>query len=294
MRTTPNAPLLPICAENAPQKEKILRPECGADTQSFLSAVYKSGTQAKKRQADAPQYGRSMIEMLGVLAIIGVLSVGGIAGYSKAMQKYRVNKTIDQITQISNGIHTLYTARNNYEGLDIRLLAKAKIIPQELIDYSEETVQVTQSLEEYNATHPMPPQDDFDALFARLKWQMSSCTGNPATCTTTTTTQTFHGTNPFGGRVLLSVDGDGKAFSINYLGLPEDACIDVLTQDWGGASAGLIAAGVDSAVSSTYGCSGDKGSHVCADQLPVTVQKAMNLCATMNDSQSKGVILKFK
>ena len=31
--------------------------------------------------------GRSMIEMLGVLAIIGVLSVGGIAGYSKAMNK---------------------------------------------------------------------------------------------------------------------------------------------------------------------------------------------------------------
>ncbi|MBS6473139.1 MAG: hypothetical protein KH347_02690 [Acetobacter sp.] len=29
--------------------------------------------------------GRSMIEMLGVLAIIGVLSVGGIAGYSQAM-----------------------------------------------------------------------------------------------------------------------------------------------------------------------------------------------------------------
>ena len=27
------------------------------------------------------QSGRSMIEMLGVLAIIGVLSVGGIAGY---------------------------------------------------------------------------------------------------------------------------------------------------------------------------------------------------------------------
>ena len=38
--------------------------------------------------------GRSMIEMLGVLAIIGVLSVGGIAGYSKAMMKYRINKKI--------------------------------------------------------------------------------------------------------------------------------------------------------------------------------------------------------
>ena len=43
------------------------------------------------------QKGRSMIEMLGVLAIIGVLSVGGIAGYSKAMMKYRINKTIEQI-----------------------------------------------------------------------------------------------------------------------------------------------------------------------------------------------------
>ena len=35
---------------------------------------------------------RSMVEMLGVLAIIGVLSVGAIAGYSKAMMKYKLNK----------------------------------------------------------------------------------------------------------------------------------------------------------------------------------------------------------
>ena len=39
--------------------------------------------------------GRNMIEMLGVLAIIGVLSVGGIAGYSKAMYRLKMNKTID-------------------------------------------------------------------------------------------------------------------------------------------------------------------------------------------------------
>ena len=37
------------------------------------------------------QCGRSMIEMLGVLAIVGVLSVGGIAGYSKAMRMYKSN-----------------------------------------------------------------------------------------------------------------------------------------------------------------------------------------------------------
>ena len=41
------------------------------------------------------QYGRSMVEMLGVLAIIGVLSVGAVAGYSKAMFKHKMNKTMD-------------------------------------------------------------------------------------------------------------------------------------------------------------------------------------------------------
>ena len=42
------------------------------------------------------EQGRSMIEMLGVLAIVGVLSVGGIAGYSKAMNKFKTNKLIEQ------------------------------------------------------------------------------------------------------------------------------------------------------------------------------------------------------
>ncbi len=44
------------------------------------------------------QNGRSMVEMLGVLAIIGVLSIGAIAGYSKAMFKYKMNKTLDIIS----------------------------------------------------------------------------------------------------------------------------------------------------------------------------------------------------
>ncbi len=39
--------------------------------------------------------GRSMVEMLGVLAIIGVLSVGGIAGYTMAMNKYRASEILN-------------------------------------------------------------------------------------------------------------------------------------------------------------------------------------------------------
>jgi len=39
--------------------------------------------------------GRSMVEMLGVLAIIGVLSIGGIAGYTLAMNRYRANELLN-------------------------------------------------------------------------------------------------------------------------------------------------------------------------------------------------------
>ena len=48
--------------------------------------------------------GRSMIEMLGVLAIIGVLSVGGIAGYSKAMEKWKLDKAIGDYSMMIQGI----------------------------------------------------------------------------------------------------------------------------------------------------------------------------------------------
>ena len=50
--------------------------------------------------------GRSMVEMLGVLAIIGVLSVDAISGYSKAMLKYNLNKQAEQINQLINITYT--------------------------------------------------------------------------------------------------------------------------------------------------------------------------------------------
>ena len=61
--------------------------------------------------------GRSMIEMLGVLAIIGVLSVGGIAGYSQAMSKFKVSKTTDQIQTMVTNIRTLFAGNRTYNGL---------------------------------------------------------------------------------------------------------------------------------------------------------------------------------
>ena len=45
--------------------------------------------------------GRSMVEMLGVLAIIGVLSIGGIAGYTLSMRRYRANQVLDAVNKYS-------------------------------------------------------------------------------------------------------------------------------------------------------------------------------------------------
>ncbi len=50
--------------------------------------------------------GRSMVEMLGVLAIIGVLSIGGIMGYTTAMNRYRANEAIDMATKYATVAYT--------------------------------------------------------------------------------------------------------------------------------------------------------------------------------------------
>jgi type II secretory pathway pseudopilin PulG len=64
------------------------------------------------------QKGRSMVEMLGVLAIIGVLSVGGISGYSKAMAKFKLTKAQDQISMLLMNIRTAFATSPSYAGLN--------------------------------------------------------------------------------------------------------------------------------------------------------------------------------
>ena len=73
---------------------------------ALLERRVQSSTRVRKAQAVTRQtnpIGRSMIEMLGVLAIIGVLSVGGIAGYSKAMERIKINKTLSTYNTLMFG-----------------------------------------------------------------------------------------------------------------------------------------------------------------------------------------------
>jgi len=189
--------------------------------------------------------GRSMIEMLGVLAIIGVLSVGGIAGYSKAMMKYRINKTIEQITLIAGNVRTFFAPQGNYVGLGCAcdtnggcypsgcpIIKKAKILPDEMITLDS--------------------------------------TGKKITAIT----------NPFGGRVGLSVDdkamdSDSQAFSIYSYKIPPEACIEILTHDW--SVANLKATNVVAPLDD------------CTDlevKIPATIDTVINVCTAYGEAES--------
>lgn len=95
------------------------------------------------------QSGRSMVEMLGVLAIIGVLSIGGISGYSKAMAKFRVNKTLDQISMLVMNIRSLYSANINYQGLTDKIAIQMGIIPRDMLPSGKTEASATTIINAY-------------------------------------------------------------------------------------------------------------------------------------------------
>ena len=68
------------------------------------------GVASLKDDNRASQRGRSMVEMLGVLAIVGVLSVGGVYGYGVASKKIKANELLHQASinavQIASQIAT--------------------------------------------------------------------------------------------------------------------------------------------------------------------------------------------
>ena len=101
----------------------------------FKFFSFSSLTHNERRQADAALCGRSMVEMLGVLAIIGVLSVGAISGYSKAMMKYKLNKQREQISQIMISLieyRSIFTSVGHQESI-VPILIKLNALPQEMI-----------------------------------------------------------------------------------------------------------------------------------------------------------------
>lgn len=199
--------------------------------------------------------GRSMIEMLGVLAIIGVLSVGGIAGYSKAMAKFRANKTIDQVQHIVTNIRILFGSQKNYLDLGsndantYKLVYNANLLPDEMKTGSANSM------------------DDY--------------------------TNPYAGTVEirYASRFSNEAQGKGdKAFTIKYNNIPQSACIDLASQDWNASSGtGLVAFSVNDDLantpldncpsSNTVGTNGSNGKAIrCIQDMPMPVAVAVGAC----------------
>ena len=105
-----------------------------------VQKTYVNFPTSRKSALDVPLYaissGRSMVEMLGVLAIIGVLSVGAIAGYSKAMMKYRLNKSLEQtfyIIYLANEYKDEFKSSHTSSVGYIPYFIKMNLIPGDMI-----------------------------------------------------------------------------------------------------------------------------------------------------------------
>lgn len=184
------------------------------------------------------QTGRSMVEMLGVLAIIGVLSVGGIAGYSKAMTKFKITKTMDQVSMTVANIRTLYSGQRNYNGLATANALDMGVVPAEMEGATVNTL-----------------------------------------------------VNAFQGAVTIGTvnynNQNASAFRISYENMGQEACVQLITSDWGsGASSGFIGIQVSAAApqdqnAPQFGNAAAKGAAAWDNMhLPVTPSDAATTCAT--------------
>ena len=88
------------------------------------------------------EHGRSMIEMLGVLAIVGILSIGAISGYTKAMQKIKNDRMVTQLSMLVMNIRSGFIGQMDYSSLSSRVLLDAGMVPSDMVvgaEFSSQT-----------------------------------------------------------------------------------------------------------------------------------------------------------
>ncbi|HCU58864.1 MAG TPA: hypothetical protein DIC64_02660 [Alphaproteobacteria bacterium] len=87
----------------------------------------------KQRGCFEQEGGRSMVEMLAVLAIIAVITAGSLVGYSKAMRRHRLNETITQVALMTTNIRSFYGNQDSYESFDIQTAVKYNMVSQRML-----------------------------------------------------------------------------------------------------------------------------------------------------------------
>lgn len=81
------------------------------------------------------QNGRSMIEMLAVLMIIGLIAIGALAGFGQARLKLRSSQLHDSISYIGDETAKLYAWRRAYPAVNLQQLCENDIFPEGCTDH---------------------------------------------------------------------------------------------------------------------------------------------------------------
>lgn len=78
------------------------------------------------------QSGRTMLEMLCVLAIMAVLTIGSVRGYNYMVERYKANKISETIAYIITQIRTGYSTQGNYSGINNEIAISIGAIPEHI------------------------------------------------------------------------------------------------------------------------------------------------------------------
>ena len=238
------------------------------------------------------QLGRSMIEMLGVLAVIGLLSVGGIAGYSKAMMNYKISKTIEQINEISARISAYGDQLSSYSGLNNYTAVRANLMPSGA-SYKKCGKEKSSTLTLSSELLPLSGKEKSSTL--TLSSELLPLSGNNCNVI-----------NQFGGQIIVgamnlnnsSTINDEMAYGILYTGIPEEACLSLTTHDWArGINSSLVGLAVNKLPLSTggndslfLGCKGSGDHYACIHDIPVSPANAVKWCSPGDNNK---LLLKY-
>jgi len=83
----------------------------------------------KTQKTKKTESGRSMIEMVGVLAVMGLITATAFILISSAMNNQRMSRANDDVSAIVSGVRTMYATSPDFSNLDVNAL--------ELLGYSD-------------------------------------------------------------------------------------------------------------------------------------------------------------
>ena len=137
--------------------------------------------------------GRSLVEMLGVLTIIGILGAGAISSLNFGMESMRVGTLFNEVEATAQHVRDLYSWNREYPGPDAQNKMNSKICNNNVFDTDCKD----------NKAVVDPPWGELQVLVGSGKKEANG--------------EEF---------------GNGEYFTIKLTGIPETACTRLLSYEW--------------------------------------------------------------